>query len=172
MILILDPPGNGHAFPRQWHVRRRVGGYLFMLMFFSLYDAIHGWMAGRMDGKFHFIHDVLYYMWWQFNFREKTWDKVCVVENILWNTIGNLRNMLRTSLKSCEKTWKILGTCWKPCPQVVQFFIFVFITNWGRDIEQSCIFVSISTRFWHAWYLVTKVLRILDMILCCNIIDI
>jgi hypothetical protein len=26
------------------------GGYLFLLGFSSLYDAIHGWMTGRMDG--------------------------------------------------------------------------------------------------------------------------
>ncbi len=26
------------------------GGYLFMPRFFSLYDAIHGWIIGRMDG--------------------------------------------------------------------------------------------------------------------------
>jgi hypothetical protein len=28
----------------------RGGGYLFMLRFSSLYDAIHGWMMGRTDG--------------------------------------------------------------------------------------------------------------------------
>jgi hypothetical protein len=40
-----------------------VGGYLLLPGFSSLYDAIHGWMMGRMDGwkKFH-DHDVLYYM--------------------------------------------------------------------------------------------------------------
>jgi hypothetical protein len=27
------------------------GGYLFLPGFSSLYDAIHGWMTGRMDGK-------------------------------------------------------------------------------------------------------------------------
>jgi hypothetical protein len=39
------------------------GGYLFLPGFSLLYDAIHGWMMGRMDGwkKFH-DHDVLYYM--------------------------------------------------------------------------------------------------------------
>jgi hypothetical protein len=26
------------------------GGYLFLPWFSSLYDAIHGWMMGRMDG--------------------------------------------------------------------------------------------------------------------------
>jgi hypothetical protein len=26
------------------------GGYLFLPGFFFLYDAIHGWMMGRMDG--------------------------------------------------------------------------------------------------------------------------
>jgi hypothetical protein len=30
---------------------RRRGGYLFLPGFSSLYDAIHGWMTGRMDGK-------------------------------------------------------------------------------------------------------------------------
>ncbi len=29
------------------------GGYLFPPGFSSLYDAIHGWMTGRMDGKLH-----------------------------------------------------------------------------------------------------------------------
>ncbi len=43
-------PGAGHAFPRQQHMRRR-GGYLFLPGFSSLYDAIHGWMTRRMDGK-------------------------------------------------------------------------------------------------------------------------
>jgi hypothetical protein len=39
------------------------GGYLFLPGFSSLYDAIHGWMTGRMDGwkKLH-DHDALYYM--------------------------------------------------------------------------------------------------------------
>jgi hypothetical protein len=27
------------------------GGYLFIPGFYSLYDANHGWMMGRMDGK-------------------------------------------------------------------------------------------------------------------------
>jgi hypothetical protein len=47
------PPGAGHAFPRQRHMRRRGGGNLFLAGFSSLYDAIHGWMTRRMDGKFH-----------------------------------------------------------------------------------------------------------------------
>jgi hypothetical protein len=40
------------------------GGYLFLPGFSSLYDAIHGWMTGRMDeNKLHdHDHDVLYYM--------------------------------------------------------------------------------------------------------------
>jgi hypothetical protein len=31
-------------------MRRGGGGYLFLSGFFSLYDAIHGWMTGWMDG--------------------------------------------------------------------------------------------------------------------------
>jgi hypothetical protein len=45
-ILGVPLPGAGHAFPRQQHMRRGWGGYLFMPRFFSLYDAIHGWMDG------------------------------------------------------------------------------------------------------------------------------
>ncbi len=48
-ILGVPPLYTRHAFPRQQHMRKR-GGYLFMSRFFSLYDAIHGWMMGRMDG--------------------------------------------------------------------------------------------------------------------------
>ncbi len=45
------PPGAGHAFPRQRHMcREGVRGYLFLPGFSSLYDAIHGWMTGEMDG--------------------------------------------------------------------------------------------------------------------------
>jgi hypothetical protein len=46
------PPGAGHPFPRQWHMRRGEGDaiYLFLPGFSSLYDAIHGWMMGWMDG--------------------------------------------------------------------------------------------------------------------------
>jgi hypothetical protein len=32
---------------------QREGGYLFLPGFFSLYDAIHGWMMGWIDGKLH-----------------------------------------------------------------------------------------------------------------------
>jgi hypothetical protein len=41
---------------------RREGGYLFLLGFFSLYDAIHGWMTRWMDGKASFRprHPLLY----------------------------------------------------------------------------------------------------------------
>ncbi len=53
LILILKSwgchPGTGHAFPIQQHMRRGEG-YLFLSGFSSLYDAIHGWMTGRMDG--------------------------------------------------------------------------------------------------------------------------
>jgi hypothetical protein len=45
------PPWAEHAFPRQQHMRRRGGGYLFLLGFSSLYDAIHGWMDGSNDEK-------------------------------------------------------------------------------------------------------------------------
>jgi hypothetical protein len=42
----------------------RRGGYLSLPGFSSLYDAIHGWMTGWMDGKSFMKndHDVLYYM--------------------------------------------------------------------------------------------------------------
>jgi hypothetical protein len=43
LILILEPPGAGHAFPRQ----RQGAGYLFLPGFSSMY----GWMTGRMDGQ-------------------------------------------------------------------------------------------------------------------------
>jgi hypothetical protein len=49
-ILGVPPLGVGHAFLRQRHMHKRGGGYLFMLRFSSLYDAIHGWMMGRTDG--------------------------------------------------------------------------------------------------------------------------
>jgi hypothetical protein len=52
-------------------MRRKGGGDLFLLGFSSMYDAIHGWMMGRMDGwmdmsrdEKNFMkndHDVLYY---------------------------------------------------------------------------------------------------------------
>jgi hypothetical protein len=59
-ILGVPPQGAGHAFPRQRHMG---GGYLFLPGFSSLYDAIHGWMTGWMDGKLHKNdHDVLYYI--------------------------------------------------------------------------------------------------------------
>jgi hypothetical protein len=62
-ILGVTPLEARHAFPRQRHMRRE-GGYLFLPGFSSLYDAIHEWMTGRMDGK-NFTkndHDALYYM--------------------------------------------------------------------------------------------------------------
>jgi hypothetical protein len=47
-IKILEvPPGAGHAFPR--HMRRGRVIY-FCQGFFLMYDAIHGWMMGQMDG--------------------------------------------------------------------------------------------------------------------------
>jgi hypothetical protein len=42
-------PRARHAFPRQWYMCKRGGGYLFLPGFPSLYDAIHGWMIGQMD---------------------------------------------------------------------------------------------------------------------------
>ncbi len=48
LILISNPPRAEHAFLRQRHMRKRRGGYLFILGFFSMYDAIHGWMMGQM----------------------------------------------------------------------------------------------------------------------------
>jgi hypothetical protein len=46
------------------HAQR--GGYLFLPGFSSLYDAIHGWMTGQMDGWMESFtkndHDMLYYM--------------------------------------------------------------------------------------------------------------
>jgi hypothetical protein len=72
LILISDPPGAGHAFHRQPFLDHDTCteevGYLFLPRFFSLYDAIHGWMMGWMDGSCDeksFTkkdHDVLYYM--------------------------------------------------------------------------------------------------------------
>jgi hypothetical protein len=51
LILISNPPRVGHAFPRQQHMRRGGGGgYLFLPRFSSMYDSIHEWMMGRMDG--------------------------------------------------------------------------------------------------------------------------
>ncbi len=41
LILISDPPGARHAFPKQRHMCRGGGGYLFLPRFSSLYDAIH-----------------------------------------------------------------------------------------------------------------------------------
>jgi len=49
-ILGVPPPRVGHAFPRQRHMHKEEGGYLFLPGFSSLYDAIHGWMTGWMDG--------------------------------------------------------------------------------------------------------------------------
>jgi hypothetical protein len=44
-ILGVPPPlGAGMLF------LERGAGYLFLPRFSSLYDAIHGWMTGRMDG--------------------------------------------------------------------------------------------------------------------------
>jgi hypothetical protein len=58
-ILGVPPLGAGHAFPRQWHMRRGEG-YLFLSGFSSMYDAIHGWMDGKSFMKND--HNVLYYI--------------------------------------------------------------------------------------------------------------
>jgi hypothetical protein len=49
-ILGVPPLGAGYAFPKQRHMHRGGGHYLFLPGFSSLYDAIHGWMMRRMDG--------------------------------------------------------------------------------------------------------------------------
>jgi hypothetical protein len=43
-------PGAGHAFPRQRHMHKG-GAYLFLPGFSSLYNAIHEWKTGQMDGQ-------------------------------------------------------------------------------------------------------------------------
>jgi hypothetical protein len=70
-ILGVPPPGVGHAFPGQWHMRKGGGGGLFISaqVFFPVW--CHPWMDdgtdGRMDGRVtwkNFMkndHDVLYY---------------------------------------------------------------------------------------------------------------
>ncbi len=56
LVLITDPPGAGHAFPRQRHMRRGSGLFISARVF-SLYDAIHGWMMGRMMGQIKKLHE-------------------------------------------------------------------------------------------------------------------
>jgi hypothetical protein len=64
-ILRVPPPGAGHAFPRQQHMRRWEG-YLLLPGFSSLYDAIHGCTTRQMNGWMKSFtkndHDVLYYI--------------------------------------------------------------------------------------------------------------
>jgi len=43
------PPGPGMSILDS-HTCAEGGIYLFLPRFFSLHDAIHGWMTGRMDG--------------------------------------------------------------------------------------------------------------------------
>jgi hypothetical protein len=67
------PQGSGMPFQNN-DTCAEVGGYLFLLGFSSLYDAIHGWMTGRtngqMDGRVtrkNFTknnHSVFYYIIW------------------------------------------------------------------------------------------------------------
>jgi hypothetical protein len=49
-IKILGMPPRGRACLSQTHAHWGGGGNLFLPGFSSLYDAIHGWMTGRMDG--------------------------------------------------------------------------------------------------------------------------
>jgi hypothetical protein len=44
-------PGPGMPFLDSDTCEEEGRGYLFLPGFSSLYDAIHGWMTGRMDGK-------------------------------------------------------------------------------------------------------------------------
>jgi hypothetical protein len=79
-------PGAGHAFPRQRHMHRGRGGYLFLLGFSSLYDAIHGWMMGWMDG---------WVTWWK-KLHEK-WPRhllLYVIVNELWINCKWIKNKL------------------------------------------------------------------------------
>jgi hypothetical protein len=46
-ILGVPPPGSGMPFFRQRHIHRE-GIIYFCQGFFSLYDAIHGWMNRRV----------------------------------------------------------------------------------------------------------------------------
>jgi len=55
-VLAVPLLGAGHAFPKQQHMCKG-GGYLFLPRFFSLYDTIHGWMMGRMDGWMDESHE-------------------------------------------------------------------------------------------------------------------
>jgi hypothetical protein len=52
-ILGVPPPGPGMPFLDSNTCAEGRGVYLFLPGFSSLYDAIHGWMTGRMDGKLH-----------------------------------------------------------------------------------------------------------------------
>jgi hypothetical protein len=47
-------PRAGHAFRRR-HMHR--GRVIYLLGFPSLYDAIHGWMTGRTDGRMDMSHE-------------------------------------------------------------------------------------------------------------------
>ncbi len=58
-ILRVPLPRVGHAFLRQ-RLMRREGGLFIFAKFFSMYDAIHGWMDEKSFVKND--HDVLYYM--------------------------------------------------------------------------------------------------------------
>jgi hypothetical protein len=48
-ILGVPPLGPNMPFLNNDTCAKGGGGYLFLPRFFSLYDAIHGWMTGQMD---------------------------------------------------------------------------------------------------------------------------
>jgi hypothetical protein len=60
------PLGAGHAFPRQWHMRKGGGLFIFAKVFFLVW--CHPWMDDGTDGWVTWKsfmkndHDVLYYM--------------------------------------------------------------------------------------------------------------
>jgi hypothetical protein len=73
VILISNPPGAGHAFPRHQHMRKGggwgVGGwggviYLCQGFLLCMMPSMDGWMDGSRDEKSFTKndHDVFYYM--------------------------------------------------------------------------------------------------------------
>jgi hypothetical protein len=51
-ILRVLPPGAGHAFPRQWHMRKEGGGLFISVRVFFPYmmSSMNGWRDKWMDG--------------------------------------------------------------------------------------------------------------------------